>query len=362
MARGVFGSKTQVTLIISLKMPVIRSIRAHAAAALLLLLTVAASAQPTTRPAAVDWTPATPIVAGGTYRLPAGAGVHIEVTVADVTFRGGPVYGRGGTAIYFKAGGDRGRVVGVQFDAPDPPAARVKIPNVGTCVVTEAAGTEVVGCDFGAVNECVRAMPGSSALKVSGCRDTKGDIRGAWCYMAGVRGALLTGNVFLDSATENGIRTSPQGDAISSDVVVRDNVLKNPGNKMAIDARHVRGIKIEHNAIYQVRDANGGLVPAVRLGDSSLPGCSGLVFHDNDVFDGSVHAKGQSAGVFEVTRFHGVNPATDVPCNLDLRSGLVPNFTTAFYVGPLPARVKPVSTIPGQSNAWVNAATTQPVQ
>jgi hypothetical protein len=326
-----------------------------------------AATQPTTQPApdAVPWTPQTVLKAGGRYVLPRGVGVAIQVTVPDVTFYGGWVWPQAGSGIYFKPGVNNGRVIGTRFDFPNAPAGAVKIPDVGTCVLTYAKATEVRGCVFGSVNECVRAMPGSEDLKVVGCFDEKRDIRSAWVYLAGVRRALIVGNSFWDSATENGIRTSPQQMpdgtvAVSENVIIRDNDLSNPGTKNAIDARHVRGIKIEHNRLFQARGSAGDLIPALRLGDSMQPGCTGAFVHDNDVFTGSIHAKAVSQGVCDGNRIHGANPATDVPINFDSQSHVLPTYTSAFYTPPLPNKVKPVSTVGGVGNAWVSTATTQP--
>lgn len=315
------------------------------------------------------WTPQTKLTRGGRYLLPYETEVKtIVVDVPNAHFYGGWVWNKSGSVFSIKGGGTGFRAIGTRFDVPNAPPGG-KIAGVGTCVLTEAADTQVLYCKFGSVNECVKAMPGSSDLVVSGCEDLRGDIRSAWVYLAGCRRATIIGCTFLDSLAENGIRTSPHNGVISENVLIAFNVLHNRGTKHAIDARHVNGITIRNNWIQNGLRGRadlphyplGTLSPVLRLGDSQAPGCVGAVIEDNDFVGGQLHAHSLSEGVARNNRFHALLPEYDVPLNLDdgkdatgkqvrppSRLKVVDGNNVAFYTGPAPARFKPLQ--PG--NRW----------
>lgn len=291
-------------------------------------------------------TPTTELKTGGIYAAPWKQPGNWRVAVPGVTVYGGWVWSETGGSVFSVAGGGTGfRNFGTRFDRDgftDTPDGNVA--GMGPCVTTAAAKTEVYGATLGHVNDFVKALPGSSELKVIDCTDADKDIRLAAVYLGGCKGAEIRGCTFLGSRKENTVRMSPEGDAVSEDVVIEGNTLGNSG-KHAIDARHVRGVVIRHNEIFGT-DPRASII---RIGDSSsLPGATGVVFEDNGIHRGLVLAMKNSVGAAKRDQFFDADTtlalwSLDKDSKFDVNGGNV-----GWVSGAVPAGAKRLP--PG--NVW----------
>jgi hypothetical protein len=300
-----------------------------------------------------------PPEAGKTYRVPPGP-VSITLTTPGVTLLGvlGVVYPTDTFGIHVRA--DDCTVDRFAFDKPD--AAPIGRLGVKPCIRLAAKRPTVTRCTTANVDTFVEAMPGTEDGLITRCNAGPG-LRAGFVYAAGAKRLTISYcNVPNGSEGENVIRFSPELNQVSENVAVLHCNLYRWGNKHTIDARHVRGVTIEHCTLTNgARGESGEILPAVRLGDDSAPGCTGLVMRDNTI-TGQVHAKGVSEGVFTGNRFVGLNPATDVAINRNAASLVKPTNNVAFYAGPAPARMKPMDTGGEPSNRWELLPTTQPIQ
>lgn len=216
------------------------------------------------------WTPATRLVSGGFYRMPEQpTEVGVLVTVPDVTFVGGRVYSSGASPA-FNVKARNTTIMGVKFDIPHAPPASQNWQKLGTraCVQTDAGNTQVIGCKGDKVDTFVLAYQNSNGTLVKHCETTL-ELRSSFFYSAGGRNAVILNNLTVDSQTENLVRFSPEQGQGPVGAIIAHNILRNIGNKAAIEMRTLDDaivymnfceVSFEHSCISAGRkDFDGGV-------------------------------------------------------------------------------------------------------
>jgi hypothetical protein len=256
------------------------------------------------------WTPGTLLAAGGTYLLPWGQPVRIDVRVPNVTLVGGWVWPEPNgpmASVTANVGGDGLSVVGTRFSWDDGPAGTAKLP-LKPCFRTYARNAGLSRCTFGRVTTAVEAMTPCDGLAMAYC-DGSADVRGGYVYCGGGRGVSLYRCTALDSANENLVRCSPQNGVIPDGFSVDACDLQQLGAKAVIELRSVKNATVR-NSILRAAVGHAAL-SCGRENPADGPGASNVRFYDCVCYNGRLEIDPVSTDVsFENLQLYGLRYGT----------------------------------------------------